>query len=80
MTVFLLKYGYETWTEQSTEVVGVYLTKQSAYADMTKEANNRDWKNNGDEKTFKATDSYIMYRPDWEIVKTLQIEEYEVRK
>ena len=79
MKVYILQYQYETWTDQSSEVLGIYLTKESAYASMMKEVVDRRWKDVGDEKTFKVTDTYVMYRPDWEVVKTLQIEEYEVK-
>lgn len=79
MKVYVLTYEFETWTDKSKQIVGIYLTKPLAYASMLKEAENRNWKNNGDDRYYKLTDDYLMYRYDWELVRTLQIEEYEVK-
>ena len=79
MKVYVLAYEYESWTESAKEILGIYLTKASAYDSLLKEAKDRNWKDNGDERYYKLTDDYLMYRYDWEMVRTLQIEEYEAK-
>lgn len=79
MKVYVLSYEFESYTDQGKQILSIHLTHVSAYASMMDEANARGWKDRGNEKWYKVTNEYIMNRQDWEIVKTLQIEEYDVK-
>jgi hypothetical protein len=79
MKVYVLVYEFATWTEQGGEILGIYSTKASAYDSMVAEAKSRNWKDLGDERAYKATESYIFLRIDWELTRTLRIEEYDVK-
>lgn len=79
MKVYVLSYEFESWTDQGKEILSIHLTHSSAYDSMIAEANARGWKDRSDEKWYKVTDNYVMNKQDWEIVRTLQIGEYEVK-